>query len=91
MKIGIWHEAIVGKPGTDEDTFKDYAGQYIQFIKDNNLKRAFFVLMCPETPAGTYAKQGWLQKYWLEQLPEDCEAGLVMDTEAQWPWPGALR
>jgi hypothetical protein len=29
MKLGIWHEAIVGTPGTDEDAFKDYAGQYV--------------------------------------------------------------
>jgi hypothetical protein len=89
MKLGIWHEAIVGKPGTDEDTFKDYAGQYIQFIKDNNIERAFFIMMDPRIPAGTYVKEGWLQKYWLEALPSTCQAGLVLDTEAQYPWPGA--
>jgi len=89
MKIGIWHEAIVGKPALDEDTFKDYAGKYVQFIKDNNIKRAFFILMDPAIPAGTYAKQGWVEKYWLNELPSDCEAGLVMDAEAKWPWVGA--
>jgi len=26
MKIGVWHEAIVGKPATDETTFATYAG-----------------------------------------------------------------
>lgn len=91
MKLGIWHEAIVGKPATDEDTFKDYAGQYIQFIKDNNIERAFFIMMDPGIPAGTYVKEGWLQKYWLEALPSTCQAGLVLDTEAQYPWPGAAK
>jgi hypothetical protein len=89
MKLGIWHEAIVGKPATDEKTFEDYAAQYVQFIKDNNIKRAFFVLMDPSSPAGLYAREGWIEKYWLNLLPKDCEAGLVLDTEAQWPWIGA--
>ena len=69
MKLGIWHEAIVGKPATDEKTFADYAQQYVQFIKDNNIQRAFFILMDPGTPAGTYAKNGWIEKYWLNNLP----------------------
>lgn len=89
MKLGIWHEAIVGKPGTDEATFADYAGQYVQFIKDNHIERAFFILMCPDIKAGTYAKQGWLEKYWLNELPDYCEAGLVLDVEPKYPWIGA--
>ena len=36
MKIGIWHEKIVGGVQTDEKTFQDYATKYIKFIKDNN-------------------------------------------------------
>jgi len=91
MKLGIWHEAIVGTPGTDEATFKDYAGKYVQFIKDNNIERAFFIMMDPTIPAGTYVKEGWLQKYWLEALPSTCQAGLVLDTEAKWPWGGATK
>jgi hypothetical protein len=89
MKIGIWHEAIVGKPATDEATFEDYAGKYVQFIKDNNIKRAFFILMDPGIDAGTYVASNWITKYWLNLLPDDCEAGLVLDTEAKWPWAGA--
>lgn len=89
MKIGVWHEAIVGKPATDETTFATYAGQYVQFIKDNNIERAFFILMDPEITAGTYAKNGWLEKYWLNELPSNCEAGLVIDAEPKSPWIGA--
>jgi hypothetical protein len=89
MKIGVWHEAIVGKPATDETTFAEYASQYVQFIKDNNIERAFFVLMDPEITAGTYAKNGWLEKYWLNELPSNCEAGLVIDAEPKYPWIGA--
>lgn len=89
MELGVWHEAIVGKPATDEQTFKEYAAQYVKFIKDNNIKRAFFILMDPNIEAGTYAKQGWLQKYWLDLLPTTCQAGLVLDTEPKWPWVGA--
>ena len=91
MKLGIWHEAIVGKPATDEKTFADYAQQYVQFIKDNNIQRAFFILMDPGTPAGTYAKNGWIEKYWLNNLPSYCEAGFVIDSEAQYPWVGAEK
>ena len=86
MKIGIWHEAIVGKPATDETTFADYAGKYVKFIKDNNIERAFFILMDPGIKAGTYAKNNWIEKYWLNELPSTCEAGLVLDTEPGSPW-----
>jgi hypothetical protein len=48
-------------------------------------------MMDPGIPAGTYVKEGWLQKYWLEALPSTCQAGLVLDTEAQYPWPGATK
>ena len=89
MKVGVWHEAIVGKPATDEATFADYASQYVQFIKDNNIERAFFVLIDPEITSGTYAKNGWLEKYWLNKLPPTCEAGLVIDAEPKYPWVGA--
>ena len=89
MKKGIWHEGIVGKPAVDEQTFAHYAGQYVQFVKDNDIQRAFFVLMDPNQKIGTYVKEGWLEKYWLNELPSTCEAGLVMDTEPQWPWEGA--
>ena len=89
MKLGIWHEAVVGKPATDEATFEKYAGEYIAFIKANKIERAFFVLMDPGSPAGTYARNGWIEKYWLNKLPDYCEAGLVMDTEPQYPWKGA--
>ena len=91
MKLGIWHEAIVGKPATDEQTFEDYAGQYVQFIRDNNIERAFFILMDPGIPAGTYAKKGWIEKYWLNKLPNNCEAGFVIDAEAKYPWVGAKK
>jgi len=91
MKIGVWHEAIVGKPSTDETTFADYASKYIKFIKDNNIERAFFILMDPEIAAGTYAKNGWLEKYWLNELPPSCEAGLVLDTEPCSHWKTSNR
>ena len=91
MKLGIWHEAIVGQPATDEVTFQKYAGQYVKFIKDNHIERAFFILMDPKIKAGTYAKEGWLEKYWLNELPDYCEAGLIMDTEPQYPWVGASK
>jgi hypothetical protein len=89
MKIGIWHEKIVGKVQTDEKTFQDYATKYIKFIKDNNIQRAFFLLMDPGKKFGTYAKNGWIEKYWLNKLPTNCEAGLVMDTEPTSTWVGA--
>jgi hypothetical protein len=89
MKLGVWHEAIVGKPAVDEATFEAYAAQYVQFIQDNHIERAFFILMDPEIPAGTYAKKGWIEKYWLNKLPDHCEAGFVVDAEAKYPWIGA--
>ena len=91
MKIGVWHEAIVGLPATDEKTFADYAGQYVQFIKDNNIERAFFVLMDPNITAGTYAQNNWIEKYWLNELPSTCQAGLVLDTEPTSPWIGSAE
>ena len=91
MKIGVWHEAIVGAPSTDESTFATYAAQYVKFIKDNNIEKAFFILMDPLTPAGTYAKNGWLEKYWLNELPSTCQAGLVLDTEPCSRWKTSTR
>jgi len=93
MKIGIWHEKIQGNAGKHEKTFQDYATKYIKFIKDNNIQRAFFLLMDPNntSKSGTYAKNGWIEKYWLNKLPANCEAGLVMDTEPSSPWVGANK
>jgi len=91
MKLGVWHGAIVGTPATDEKTFATYAGQYVQFIKDNDIERAFFILMDPGITAGTYVKNGWLEKYWLNELPTNCQAGLVLDTEPCSPWKNSKR
>lgn len=87
MKIGCWHQGIVGKGvQTDEKTFATYASQYVKFIKDNNIQRAFFILKNPNEPYGHYAKQKWVVKYWLNQLPTNCEAGFVLDTEPTSSW-----
>tara|TARA_R110001583_G_scaffold33641_14_gene113671 strand:+ start:3258 stop:4229 length:972 start_codon:yes stop_codon:yes gene_type:complete len=84
MKLGVWHESIVGKARKEEQSFNDYATQYVKFIKDNNIERAFFLLQDPHI--ALYVKNGWLEKYWLNKLPTTCEAGLVFDTEPAYPW-----
>ena len=87
MKIGIWHEGLVGKDlQIVETSFQTYASQYVKFIKENNIERAFFIMHDPNGEQGKYLKNGWFEKYWLNELPSNCEAGFVIDTEPDSPW-----
>jgi hypothetical protein len=44
MKIGLWHEGLVGEDlQTNESSFSVYASEYVKFVTDNNIDRAFFI------------------------------------------------
>ena len=86
MKIGIQHEGIKGSPSSSLNDFKKYTESYTNFCHSNSIDKAFFLLSNPNITAGTYAKKGWLETYWLNKLPTSCEAGLVLDTEPTSPW-----
>jgi hypothetical protein len=86
MKIGLWHEGIKGAPSSSISDFKSYTTSYINFCHTSSIDKAFFLLSNPNIKAGTYVNKGWLEEYWLNKLPTTTEAGLVLDTEPNYPW-----
>ena len=87
MKVGLWHEGLVGEDlQTNESSFSVYASEYVKFVTDNNIDRAFFILHDPNSKDGKYLKNGWFEKYWLNKLPQSCEVGVLIDTEPGTRW-----
>ena len=58
MKIGLWHEGLVGEDlQTNESSFSIYVSEYVKFVTDNNIDRAFFILHDPNSKDGKYLKE----------------------------------
>jgi hypothetical protein len=89
LQIGIWHESIPNQCINVEEQFKKYCNDYIKYITKNNITRAFFLIQDPYR--SLYVQQNWVVTYWLDQLPLNCEAGFVLDTEPDWPWVGSVK
>ena len=87
LKIGIWHESIPNQCKKNEQQFEKYCSDYIKYITENNLARAFFLIQDPSI--SPYVQKNWVVTYWLDQLPSNCDAGFVLDTEPNYPWAGS--
>ncbi len=92
FNLGIWHEGIPKPVATNRVKFDSYCQDYIRFITNNNITRAFFLIQDPAMSPWCQAdSQGnyWIVDSWLNKLPHGCEAGFVLDTEDSSPWQGS--
>ncbi|MEG3617858.1 hypothetical protein V5T82_05265 [Magnetovibrio sp. PR-2] len=86
MKLGLWHEGVTGEAAEDEAAFEEYCAAMIRFIKKAKIKRSFFSLIDPGIDSGAANYTQWMKTYWLDKLPEDCEAGIVAAIRPKYKW-----